>query len=373
MIATVEENPIMPSTFAKRVPIRNVWHMLVYAWRELRLLHRWQADVESAPTLDALFAKILNNLVRERLRIGLGRNYTSTDQMLRGLRGRVDFDKSLKLLAFQNGRAFCHFQIFSANVLKNQIIRSTLHGLAQRGDFGNDRKAASLLRHQLRRLVRDLDHIDLIELKPDIVRRQELQRDDHDYGLMLAICHIIVQRQMPTETAGSKKLYGVDRDQLFLWKVFESFVADFFDLRLTDWTVSAQKTIHWPAERESEFLPVMKPDIAMRHKVSGQRVVIDTKFTGKSLVAGQFGNLRFNRDHIFQIYAYLRSQEEESREHQSAIGMLLYPSVDFHLSEQTRIQGHLLRWETVDLTKPWQEIEASLIQLGDSLATNKTL
>jgi 5-methylcytosine-specific restriction endonuclease McrBC regulatory subunit McrC len=95
MIATVGENAITPATFAKGVPIRNVWHMLVYAWRELRLLHRWQADVESAPTLDALFAKILSNLVRERMRIGLGRNYTATGQLLHGLRGRVDFDKSL--------------------------------------------------------------------------------------------------------------------------------------------------------------------------------------------------------------------------------------------------------------------------------------
>jgi 5-methylcytosine-specific restriction enzyme subunit McrC len=372
MIATVGENAITPATFAKGVPIRNVWHMLVYAWRELRFFHRWQADVESAPTLDALFAKILSNLVRERMRIGLGCNYTSTGQLLHGLRGRVDFDKSLKLLAFQNGRAFCHFQIFSANVLKNQIIRSTLHGLAQRGDFGNDRNNATRLRHQLRRLVRDLDHIDLIELKRDIVRRQELERDDHDYKLMLAICHIVLQRQMPTEAAGSRKLYGIDRDQKFLWKLFESFAANFLSLRLADWTVLSQRPIYWPAEGEGEFLPVMKPDIVMRHKQTGQLVIIDTKFTGKSLTAGQFGNLTFNRDHIFQIYAYLRSQEEKSPEHQSSVGMLLYPSVDFHLSEQTRIQGHPLRWETVDLTKPWQEIEASLIQIGASLVQHSS-
>src|SRR5207245_196531 len=151
----------------------------------------------------------------------------------------------------------------------NQIIRSTLHGLAQRGDFGNDRKDA-LLRHQLRRLVRDLDHIDLIELKPDIVRRQGLERDDHDYRVMLAICHILLQRQMPTEDAGSKKLYGIDRNQKFLWKLFETFVASFFDFRLTDWKVATHRTMYWPAENESEFLPVMKPDIVMLHNLSGQ-------------------------------------------------------------------------------------------------------
>lgn len=368
MIPPVEQNPVKPATLANRVPIRNVWHMLVYAWKELRLLNRWQVDVESAPTLDGLFAKILGSLVRERMRIGLGRNYTSTNQLLHGLRGRVDFDKSLKRLAFQNGLAFCNFQIFSANVLKNQIIRSTLHSLSQRGDFGSDRKVASLVRHQLRRLVRDLDHIDLIGLKPDVVRRQELQRDDHDYRLMLAICHIIVQRQMPTESTGNRKLYGMDRDQDFLWKLFETFVANFFKLRLTDWAVVTHKTMYWPTEGETEFMPVMKPDIVMKHKPTGQLVVLDTKFTSHILTIGQHGNSTFSRDHLFQIYAYLRSQEEKSGDHQSATGLLLYPSAHYHLSESIRIQGHIVRWETVDLTRPWQQIEAALIQLGDSLA-----
>jgi 5-methylcytosine-specific restriction enzyme subunit McrC len=368
MIATVEQSPVDAATLANGVPIRNVWHMLVYAWKELRLLNRWQVDVESAPTLDGLFAKILGNLVRERLRIGLGRNYTSTEQLLNGLRGRVDFDRSLKRLAFQNGHAFCHFQIFSANVLKNQIIRSTLHGLAQRGDFGKNRTDASLMRHQLRRLVRDLDHIDLIELKRDVIRRQELERDDHDYRLMLAICHIILQRQMPTEIEGSTKLYGVDRDWKFLWKLFEAFVANFFALRLTDWTIVTHKTMYWPTDGGTEFLPMMKPDIVMRNKATGKLIVLDTKFSSHSLTTGQFGNLTFNRDHLFQIYAYLRSQEEKSDDHQSATGILLYPSANYHLSESTRIQGHIVRWETVDLTKPWPDIEAFLLQLGASLA-----
>jgi 5-methylcytosine-specific restriction enzyme subunit McrC len=363
----VEAEQTEQVTFAKSVPIRNVWHMLVYAWRELRLLNRWKTDVESAPTLDSLFAKVLSNLVRERLRIGLGRSYESTAQLLHGIRGRIDFDKSLKLLAFQNAQAFCRFQDFSANVIKNQIIRSTLHHLAQRGDFGNDRAEASRLRHQVRRLVRDLDYIDLIELKPDIIRRQELERDDHDYRLMMAICHIIMQRLMPTETAGPKNLYGVDRDQMLLWKLFESFVANFFELRFTDWKVTAQKIIYWPAESKTDFLPVMKPDIVMRHKQSSRLVVIDTKFTGKSLVLGQYGDWKFNRDHIFQLYAYLRSQEERSVPHQTATGILLYPSVNFHLSQQVEIQGHKLRWETVDLSQPWQDIETSLIQLAESL------
>lgn len=327
--------------------------MLVYSWKKLPLLKRWQTDVESAPTLDGLFATILSNLVRERMRIGLGRSYTSTGQLLNGVRGQIDFDKSIKQLSFQNARAFCHFQTFSPNVLKNQIIRSTLHYLAQQGDFGPDRSLASPLRSKLRRLVRDLDYIDLIDLELDAIRKQELERDDHDYRLMLAICNIIVQRRMPTQTAGLKNLYAVERDEKFLWRLFEQFIVNFFQLRLAEWTIDAQKRINWPADEGASFLPVMRPDIVMRHNGNNQMVVIDTKFTGSSFKSAQ----------LFQIYSYLRSQEERSQEHRSAVGMLLYPAVGNSFSKHAQIQGHNLIWQTVDLTKPWQDIEAALVQI----------
>ena len=68
--------------------------------------------------------------------------------------------------------------------------------------------------------------------------------------------------------------------------------------------------------------------------------------------------------------ADLRSQEELSPQHRSATGVLLYPTVKHHLSEIRRIQGHTFRWETVDLTRPWQEIEEALLDLANSFCTN---
>ncbi len=362
-IETLAEVPLT----SNGVPIRNIWHMLLYAWRQLPLMKEWRSDVESAPTLDALFAKILCSLVKQRIRIGLGRNYRNQAEQLRGVRGRIDFTASLKRLAFPNGRAFCHFQTFDEDVPKNQIVRSSLHRLAQRGDFGKKIEAVPALRHELRQLVRDLDHVRLIELKPDVVRRHELERDDRDYRLMLAICYLVLQREMPTETKGARSLYGLERDWEFLWKVFEEFVARFFQHYLQDWKVRAQKNIYWESDGDSAYLPSMRPDLVMEHLPTGQIVVLDTKFTGKSLIEGQHKTLTFDQGHIFQLYAYLRSQEERSATYRVATGVLLYPSVRHHLAERTLIQGHTFRWETVDLRKPWQEIEASLLNLAASL------
>ena len=125
------------------VPIRNVWHMLLYAWKEQRFAGKWKSDVEAAPTLDALLSRILVNLVRQRMRIGLGRDYRPHEQTIRGIRGRVDFNRSLKQMAFPKGQAHCHFHTFTSNITKNQIIRSTLHTMAISGRFGKETKAAN--------------------------------------------------------------------------------------------------------------------------------------------------------------------------------------------------------------------------------------
>jgi 5-methylcytosine-specific restriction enzyme subunit McrC len=70
---------------------------------------------------------------------------------------------------------------------------------------------------------------------------------------------------------------------------------------------------------------------------------------------------------VFQLYAYLQSQAEQSESCKSATGLLLYPTVKQALSESVTIQGHQLRWETIGLTVPWEDIEIALIELANSL------
>ncbi|MDC0936748.1 hypothetical protein OAS39_10715 [Pirellulales bacterium] len=345
------------------IPVRNLWHMLLYVWDVVHLKSHWNSEAENAPTLDALLANILANLIQQRLRIGLGRNYRSHAAEIAGIRGRVDFNQSLKRMSFQHGRAFCQFQLFSANVPKNQIVRSTMARLVQIGEFGSSVPSANALRAQLRRLVRDMESVDIVELKAASIRREQLQRHDLDYRLMLAICHLLYQRQMPIEEAGISGLPGLDRDAFTLYDIYERFVARFFAHHLKDWSASPQQKLIWPAEDATSYLPAMYPDLTLQHKASGHLIVLDTKFTAKILATGRWGNLTFNRDHLFQIYAYLRSQEHQSENHKTSTGILLYPAVEHKLSEAIMIQGHSLRWETVDLSKRWERIEDELLAI----------
>ena len=101
----------------------------------------------------------------------------------------------------------------------------------------------------------------------------------------------------------------------------------------------------------------------MLHPVHEKLVVLDTQFTANILVEGRWGKPTFDRNHIFQMYAYLRSQEDRSPCHASATGVLLFPTVNQRLPEAVELQGHVIRWETIDLNQPWEKIEADLLKI----------
>ncbi len=376
MAAHHSQSPKEPIQFTEYgIPIRNLWYMLLYAWNEVPLnaMRGWaMEDVESAPTLDALLATMLMKLMQGRLRIGLGHHYVNEGQTLQGIRGRVDFTESLKRHAFERSEAYCEFQAYSANSLKNQIIRSTLARLVQTGQFGPEADSVKELRQKLRRLTRELDGIDLVGVSPEMIRRQQSIRNDRDYRLMLSICDLILQRQMPTGSAGrsTSVVPAVDRDALMLHSVYERFVANFYLIHLQGWDVKAQKRLEWHTKQTNEHLPLMVPDLVLQEKSSGLLMIVDTKFTAHSLVENQWGKPIFDSSHLYQLYAYLKSQEHLSEGHRSATGILLYPAIQYRFSEKVGLQDHVIRIECVDLAAPWQEIERVLIDLVSSSLKN---
>lgn len=361
------------------IPIRNLWYMLLYAWSEvpvtaLRGLAMEEVELQRAPTLDALLASVLMKLMQQRLRIGLGHDYVEEERALPRIRGRIDFTESLKQRTLDRSQVVCEFQGYSANSVKNQIIRTTLARLMKVGQFGTDTTATKEiqprqeqrdLRRTLRQLVRSLDGIDFIELTPELIRRQLLTRHDHDYRLMLAICDLILQRSLPGDSDRKALVPVLDHELLVLYRVYERFVANFYRFHLKDWEVNAQKRLDWHAREDNEHLPLMIPDLLLQDKTSGRMLILDTKFTAHSLAENQWGKPIYDSTHLYQIYAYLKSQEHLSEAHRAAVGILLYPAVGQRVSERVRLQEHVIRIETVDLAAPWQEIERQLMDILD--------
>lgn len=342
--------------------------MLVYAWNDIPAMKVWSANAESAPSIDALLALILEKAIRNRLRIGLGRSYTRETNTLRGIRGQVEFSVSLKKLAFENGQAVCNYGVFSPNVPKNQIVRSTLMQLVLTGDFGPDMLEANRIRHTLRRAVRDLEGIDIVVPRIDGIRRQQLGRNDADYSAMLAICEMLLLNRMPTQSSGVFRLPSANLEELTLERIYERFVANFYRKHLAEWAVSPQSVLNWNTLVPNR-LPIMKPDLVMQNKKTGQMIVLDTKYTANMLVENRWGNQTFSSSHIYQIYAYLRSQEHKSQSHRQAAGILLYPTVHDDVHELVDMDGHRVVFGSIDLRQKWEVIESNLLRLVEHSTT----
>lgn len=124
------------------------------------------------------------------------------------------------------------------------------------------------------------------------------------------------------------------------------------------------KQHQWPVVSCSpgvdSYLPTMETDIIIENLTAQRRIIVDTKFT-EILTRSRFGRMRFKTGHLYQLFAYLRSQERAiDPMSMHADGILLYPSVGLHVDETVLIQGHRMRFVTVDLDRPSSEVVEQL-------------
>lgn len=63
------------------------------------------------------------------------------------------------------------------------------------------------------------------------------------------------------------------------------------------------------------------------------------------------------------MYAYLRSQEGRGTLYDTAEGILLHPSVGETIDEYVTLQGHKMRFVTVDLAASARDIRKRLLQI----------
>jgi 5-methylcytosine-specific restriction enzyme subunit McrC len=135
------------------------------------------------------------------------------------------------------------------------------------------------------------------------------------------------------------------------------------------WRVTGGKTLRWPVESKSpgidKILPSMRTDILLEHWELGRRMVIDTKFNSL-LTQGWYREKTLRSGYVYQIYAYLRSQEGNGdRLVENASGLLLHPSVGDQINESVVIQNHEIRFATVDLGASAKEIREQLLRVLD--------
>ena len=355
-----------------RIPVRNIWLLMLYAsdlYRELPQSRR--VAVEDAPDdLPNLVAEILTHAVERRMRRNLSFGYRRRHADLDRVRGRIDLLRTERRQLLQRGRVACSFDELTVDTPRNRFVKAALDllaGIVSDGDLTHRCRAVSA---NMERAGVTGDPTASRHRRPrtPLSRLGRLGAEDRQ---MLAAARLAFDLALLTEDVGVSHLASPDRDEVWARRLFERAVGGFYDVVLSHdgWRVSAGSWIQWPvAARSSDIedvLPSMQTDIVLvRPESDGRRkIVIDTKFT-EILKRGHYRDQTLNSGYIYQMYAYLRSQEhDDDPATLDSTGLLLHPSVGFDFYEAVLIQGHEIRFATVDLADDSHTIRNQLLRI----------
>lgn len=346
------------------IPVRNLWALLVYASDLARYLDRFDALAEEDAKLPDLLARLLIIVVERRLRRSLSRGYQARRDVLARVRGRIDWLETETGLLLRRGRIACRYEELTHDTPRNRLVRAALEGMqtkVSRRDLAAD----------CGRLARDLQSAGVSAGRPSRVEisRDQIARHDDDDRVMLKVAELALDLVLPSETAGDERLTQLDRDEQLLRRIFEKAIAGLYKHELhgrNGWNVRPQASLYWQADLPTPnlmpLLPSMAADIILQHGQS-RRIVLDTKFT--SIITSRFhGGAGLKSEHLYQLYAYLHSQAGRGDQlADQAEGILLHPALDRHVDEAVTIQGHRLRFVTVDLTTSTDNMRSVLLNI----------
>lgn len=347
------------------IPVRSLWVLLVYAAELAEFLDPLAVEAEDAAELPDVVARLLVHVVERRLRRNLSRAYRARGAVLTRVRGRIDWLETESKLHLQRGAIACRFEELTVDTPRNRLVRAALQASAP---FVADRELA----RRCTVLARDLGLLGVNEGRPSRTEmaREQIARHEADDRLMVKVAELALDHVLPSELEGGHLATGLDRRETALRRIFEKAVAGFYrhELRASNgWTIQAQRELNWeiedPTPSLQPLLPRMATDVVLTH-ASGRCIVLDTKFTN-ILTPRQYGGHGFKSQHLYQLYSYLRSQVGRGDAvADGAEGLLLHPAVDLAVDEAVTIQGHRIRFATVDLTEPPDRIRQQLLQLA---------
>ena len=365
-----------PVRLIGRIPVRNLWLLMLYASELYRELPRSDlSGAEDNPDdLPKLLAELLTRAVERRMRRNLSLDYRRRQADLTRVRGRIDLLRTERRQLLRRGRVACAFDELTVDTPRNRYVKAALDHL--RRLVAADPKLARRCRTAIAIMERagvtgSLATQDRRPLPPQ-TRLGRLGAEDRQ---MVAAARLAFDLSLPTEDPDDSHLPIPDRsDERWARRLFERAVAGFYDVVLfpQGWRVRYGRKIDWQKDAETsgiaEILPSMQTDIELERPedadpAAPRRIVIDTKFT-EILKPGYHRNQTLKSAYIYQIYAYLRTQERQSDPaSQDSTGVLLHPSVSCDLDESALIQRHQIRFATVNLAADTQTIRRQLLRI----------
>jgi len=342
-----------------KIPIKNIYYMLCYAWNVLEQSNNIILGSEKFDNIYNLFARIYISGASSLIKRGFNRYYIQEDEAILTLKGKINISDSIKAQTSHNGSMICQFDEFSKDIKLNQIIKTTINILIKSPHLDVD------LRNKLLKIRLHFLDIQNIKLSKSLFSSLRYNRNNYHYRMLINVSELIYQGLITNEDDNEFSFSDFVRDNQMA-KLYEKFVLNFYRAHL-DYTIY---NIHSPklkwnldeevSDEDLSLLPEMRTDIVIENKVNNTQLIIDTKYYAQTLVSSNWSDIeKIRTAHLFQILAYVNNSDYIGH----IKGMLLYPTTEKEINANFTLGGRRIGVKTLNLDAEWNDITNRLMSI----------
>lgn len=339
----------METTF--KVPIRNLFCLLSYVNEMPELIESINDVDEDLITYDFIAKQFLNEVYALN-RQGLIKNYVAITESTSRLGGRVLMNDSMPYIVARKPIVVCERDEYSANILLNQVMKSTLKAICVNRYVKEETRKRSFMYLEL------IPEVDSPSLTKDSFLKLHFGRHNIHYKRMTHIARLLHELTLLSHKHGNWSLFSAQLDEKSLNQIYEKFLFHFYRVEQKNYRVSSE-VIQWNLMGNRELLPSMRTDVSLSHKNRYKKIVIDAKFY-KNIFQENYGKSSFHSHNMYQMFTYLQHQPKEM----DVRGILIYPFNGVEINETYRWDERVkMQVMTLNLEASWGEIHRNLLDV----------
>ena len=338
------------------IPIKNVYHMLSYAFQVLQNQGYRSLATEDFENVADLCAAILCKGVADQIRQGLGQAYVRRTESMSCPRGQIEMAQSIQSRAVLKRQLVCSYDEFSVDFEMNRLIKSTLLLLLHH-DIGKERKKTirTLLMFFTNVGEADLNHVNW---------HMQYNRNNQTYRMLVTVCWLIVKGLLQRQENGPLRMMDF-LDEQRMCRLYEKFILAYYRKEFPQIKATASQ-IAWDLDDDfDELLPIMQSDIMLTY--NGRVLIIDAKYY-THLLQSQYDANTLHSNNLYQIFTYVKNKTTGmATDSENVSGMLLYAKTDegIDLSEKVyHMSGNKITVRMLDLNCNFSMIAAQLNQIA---------
>lgn len=346
-----------------KVPIKNALFMYSYIWDKVNSEDFTNLSSEDDFESSNIYVELFLINIKRILAKGLYKEYTTNDEKLNVVKGKINFIKTVNKQSLKNGQIYCEYDELEENNIYNKIIKSIAIRLYKSSDITKKNKK------KLNRVILYFNQVEYMELKKEDFKNITFNRNNSYYFLMIKICELIYNAQMLSEKKGKYIFYDLFNSDENMNNVFELFINKFYQHELNkNYKVKYQSILNWEvAGGNVDLLPIMKLDTLIVSP--NQTIIIDTKYYKNYLVDNGFNKKELRSSHLYQMISYMNNIKCNN----NLRGILLYPkpfgengiheSYNVNVVSGSNVREAKIEFITIDLSTDWKEIKKNLLDI----------